>query len=65
MQRLFYAVLVLAAISMFWGCGPNLSSKDFGTVVEGVPKVAGAEKPFDMPELGPPLPEDYRPRKGH
>jgi hypothetical protein len=65
MWRLLYASLVLAAFPIFGGCGPNLSSKDFGTVVEGIPKVEGADKPFEMPELGPPLPEDYRPKKGH
>jgi hypothetical protein len=65
MRQLLYAALALAAIPIFWGCGPNLSSNEFGTVVEGIPKVAGADKPFEMPELGPPLPEDYRPKKGH
>ena len=37
------------------GCGPELSKSDLGTVVFEVPKVAGSDKPYAMPELGPPL----------
>lgn len=35
------------------GCGPELSDRDLGTVVEEVPKVDGADKPYHMPQLGP------------
>jgi hypothetical protein len=40
------------------GCGPALSKTDLGTVVFEVPKVEGADKPYLMPELGPPLDKD-------
>ena len=36
------------------GCGPELSKNDLGTVVFEVPKVAGADQPYQMPQLGPP-----------
>ncbi|MCD4727728.1 MAG: hypothetical protein K8R46_08705 [Pirellulales bacterium] len=35
------------------GCGPELSERDLGTVVDEMPKVAGSEKPYPMPQLGP------------
>jgi hypothetical protein len=35
------------------GCGPELSKSDLGTVVFEVPKVAGADKPYPLPKLGP------------
>jgi hypothetical protein len=44
--------LLLAALS---GCGSQISKSDLGIVVFEVPKVAGAEEPYQMPELGPPL----------
>ena len=28
------------------GCGPELSERDLGTVVDEIPKVAGSEKPY-------------------
>jgi hypothetical protein len=35
------------------GCGgPELSKHELGTVMFEVPKVAGADKPYIMPELG-------------
>jgi hypothetical protein len=43
---------VLAVI--LGGCGPELAKSDLGTVVFEVPKVAGADKPYTMPKLGPP-----------
>ena len=35
------------------GCGPALSKQDLGQVEYAIPKVAGAEKPYPMPELNP------------
>jgi hypothetical protein len=49
----FLGLLVLLA-----GCGPELSKADLGTVVNDVPKVAGSEEPYQMPQLGPPSEED-------
>jgi hypothetical protein len=36
------------------GCGPALSKDDLGTVGFEIPKVAGADEPYQMPQLGPP-----------
>ncbi len=43
------------------GCGPALSRSDLGTVVFEVPKVAGTEEPYAMPQLGPPLKDEDDP----
>jgi hypothetical protein len=40
------------------GCGPELSRQDLGTVLFDVPKIAGTDKPYQMPKLGTPLPVD-------
>jgi len=46
----------LAILLLFLsGCGPALSKQDLGTVVFEVPKVAGADEPYRMPQPGPPL----------
>jgi len=37
------------------GCGPEVAREALGTVVFVVPQVAGSEKPYEMPKLGPPL----------
>jgi len=47
------------------GCGPALSQGDLGTVVFEVPKVAGAEEPYAMPQLGPPLKDEDGPFGSH
>jgi hypothetical protein len=47
---------VLAIFLLFLGgCGPAVSRHDLGTVVFEVPKVAGADEPYRMPQLGPPI----------
>jgi hypothetical protein len=51
--RYRFAFLVLLA--SLGGCGPSLSESELGTVVYEVPKVAGADQPYQMPQLGPPL----------
>jgi len=40
------------------GCGPKLSERDLGTVIYELPKVPGAEKPYQMPQLGLPSEND-------
>jgi hypothetical protein len=51
--------LALAMLLLFLsGCGPELSKGDLGTVVYELPKVAGADKPYPMPRLGPPQDKD-------
>jgi hypothetical protein len=47
--RLSLVVLLLA----LGGCGPQLSKSDLGTVVFEVPKVAGSDEPYFMPQLAP------------
>jgi hypothetical protein len=47
--------LLLMLLTLMAGCGPELSKSDLGTVVYEVPKVAGSEEPYQMPQLGPPL----------
>jgi hypothetical protein len=49
--------LVILLVSL-GGCGPELSKEDLGTVVFEVPKIAGAEEPYQMPQLGPPTKEE-------
>jgi hypothetical protein len=46
------------------GCGPDVSRSDLGTVVYEVPTVAGADEPYQLPELAPPPPgsQSGRPR---
>jgi hypothetical protein len=39
---------------MITGCGPSASDKDMGTVINEIPKISGADQPYDMPQLGPP-----------
>ena len=49
--------LCLAAFSIgmsLAGCGAQLSKTDLGMVIFEVPKVAGSEEPYQMPQLGPP-----------
>jgi hypothetical protein len=53
---LAFCVLSLAGT----GCGPAVSREELGTVLEQIPKVAGAQRPFPMPELGPPIPASQR-----
>ena len=50
--RLGGLAVLMAAVG---GCGPELSTSDLGHVVFEVPKVSGSEKPYAMPQLGPPL----------
>lgn len=64
MRRLCYAGSVLTVLLLFGGCGPNLNSKEFGTIVKGIPHIEGADKPYPLPELGPP-PSDDLLRHGH
>ena len=45
-------------VDYLWGCEPSVDKSDLGTVVEELPDVPGADKPFEMPELGPPPPEE-------
>ena len=59
-MRYWFGLLIFLAFLA--GCGPELSKTDLGTVVYEVPKVAGADEPYQMPQLGPPSkkPEMHR-----
>ena len=46
---------ILIVLTCLAGCGPELSKGDLGTVVFEVPKVAGSDEPYQMPQLGPPV----------
>jgi hypothetical protein len=54
------AILWLSGFALLFvvlgGCGPALSQSDLGKVVTDLPQVAGADKPYQIPQLGPPLP---------
>ncbi len=56
MMRYWFGLL--AALVLLAGCGPELSKTDLGTVVYELPKVAGSDEPYQMPQLGPPREED-------
>jgi hypothetical protein len=45
---------LLVFLVILGGCGPELSKSDLGTVVFEVPKIAGADKPYHMPQLDHP-----------
>jgi hypothetical protein len=40
-------------LAILGGCGPELSKSDLGKVLPELPKVADADKPYPMPQLGP------------
>jgi hypothetical protein len=62
--RLFSAVipggLLLVLSACLGGCSKDYPPEEYGNVVHEVPSVAGAEKPFKMPKLGPPLSEEEK-----
>jgi hypothetical protein len=47
---LFFVATTLILAS---GCGAELSKRDLGHVILEIPKVAGADKPYEMPKLAP------------
>lgn len=52
MRKLLAPILVglLAAIGIS-GCGPAVPEEELGTLVFEVPKVPGAEEPYELPEI--------------
>jgi hypothetical protein len=52
MRNWLAAMIVLMPLA---GCGPELSQQDLGHVVFELPKVADTDKPYPMPQLGPPV----------
>jgi hypothetical protein len=45
------AVAVAGCLLGATGCKKRLDPEEYGQVVEGVPRVPGAEKPRELPEL--------------
>ena len=54
-QHWISVVAGFALLAALPGCGPNVSQSDLGTIVYEVPTVAGADEPYEFPDL-PPLP---------
>ena len=54
-MRVHWSLLAISIllISAFSGCRPSGPSEEMGTVVQEVPAVEGADKPYVIPELGP------------
>ena len=46
-----YQWILLIPLICLSGCVPSLSQSDLGTVEFEVPKVAGADEPYKMPQL--------------
>ena len=61
-----WSLLMCCAVLMLvsGGCGPNVTTEDLGQIVFEVPEVTGADKPYDMPELGPAPPRSESPEPG-
>ncbi|MCE5268746.1 MAG: hypothetical protein LLG00_12760 [Planctomycetaceae bacterium] len=50
-------------VLLLGGCGPAVSKSELGNVVFELPKVAGADRPYQMPQLKEPAPEsEHSPR---
>ncbi len=48
-------VVILLLAAALPGCGPAVPRDELGTVVYEIPKVEGADKPYQLPpEAGPP-----------
>lgn len=51
-MRRFLGLIV--CLLLLVGCGPAVSKEDLGTVLDDVPEIPAAEKPYEMPELNRP-----------
>ena len=51
MHRLLALMLVLLIVPAMTGCGPSVSSKDMGTILDKTPHVQGADKPYELPKI--------------
>lgn len=55
-----YRFSFLISLLLVVGCVPSLSKSELGTVEFELPKVAGADQPYPMPQLGAPLKDEDR-----
>ncbi len=55
MRRWFLVTLgPLAILATLPGCGPAVSRSDLGEIKYEVPQVPGSERPYPIPDVGPP-----------
>jgi hypothetical protein len=57
MRKSVAILLVLLVASAISGCRPSVSDKDLGTVVYEIPRVKGADQPYELPKVLTPSPE--------
>jgi hypothetical protein len=61
MRRQFVLILFSLFIGILaLGCGMSLSNGEKGTELKEIPKVEGADKPYEMPKLESSTPEDIK-----
>jgi hypothetical protein len=46
--------LMILGMLILPGCGPGVDRSDLGELQFEVPKVPGADEPYDLKQLGPP-----------
>lgn len=59
---LLLAAMVTLAIPVATGCGPAVPASELGQTVFEVPRVAGAEEPYPLPECKAKEPVNAPPR---
>jgi hypothetical protein len=59
MRRLIALLLVLSITPAINGCGPSVSNKDMGTILDKIPHVQGADKPYELPKIILPSEETF------
>jgi hypothetical protein len=57
MRPLLISLIPLLAVASFSGCGPAVSDDQLGEIHYTMPAVPGAEKPYELPDLGEAEPE--------
>ena len=60
LSTILQAILLAAVSGGMTGCSRNLPPEEYGVILNKVPQLPEAKKPFEMPELGPPLTEDQK-----
>jgi hypothetical protein len=61
MRWLLVLLLNLLITLTVTGCGPAVSSKDMGTIIYEIPRVQGADKPYELPKIITPREENTNP----
>ncbi len=66
MRRVIFCIcggFLVAAFGV--GCDHGVSEKELGEITYELPKIEGADKPFPLPPLGEPLPEEVKEKRFH